>query len=450
MLLYIIILIYLGVAVIALTRPETALLILMTWIFIQDGITIQENPVYSLFDYSFLPDVFEYFDEFLLVLMLIRVLWSKYYRVPKKNRISDPILLPLFLYLGVGVFSMLINEVNPVIALFGLRANLQMMMLFYVVILYDWKETALERVWKLIWFLMSVNLIIIILSQINSYFFGGIEDISGTLWIFDFANGIYGHGKHYILATISGMLILLTLVEAQSNPERKITSRLYMLFYLFLIPSFRTAFIALPLAAFLIYKNPFKLLRKFTVPVLLIIILVPLLGSNLSEEFDIFTNVKAQDEAGSMRLTVMAYGLQEIISNNSYLFGVGPGMWGSSASTFFGIRDIYEEVSELGGYLAGMPAWVPIYTETGFIGLLFFLFILWRCYFFSSKYRDRSETTNIKYLRALPAVVLFLFLLAINFTIFESQQIMGLFWFLVGYLYREISKVLVENTTPTI
>jgi hypothetical protein len=150
-------------------------------------------------------------------------------------------------------------------------------------------------------------------------------------------------------------------------------------------------------------------------------------------------------ESGRVRLIVLT--VKAVVDNNSFLFGLGPGNWGSLMA--WKNSDIYRSAlfSETGSLLKGVLAdvnWTSIFGQFGVVGLIFFCMILFSILRFSFRHILDPDATALSKGLALASAGLIAAVSAESFfgpwfasriTSFHLWTIMGLFMSVVNNEY---------------
>ncbi len=338
--------------------------------------------------YQILPWHFVWVDEFILIIMFIVVLFKK--AISKECFNLGKIDKAVLAFTLVGVISAIVNFVNPLRAVLGLRDYLQFYLLYLIV-----KNIRLNKKHLKIISLITMGVMIIQVPVGLYQFFswkpvyinritGGYVNSKGLSY-YDAVVGAFGIGANnfgYLLAMF--MLFLLGLF-LKYNKKIFLIGCIY-LFPVFLFARGIGAFFYFFTSLFL-YKPKMKHSLKFLCLVTLLIVLFNIFSSyyanffGLKRKFDNLREYIHQQldiSPGSSGRLIGIKITNDLLWNNFPLFliGFGPGNYSSYTGARFGGKFYIKAVEMLRSNRALTENdIVPILGEYGYLGLFIFFLI---------------------------------------------------------------------------
>jgi len=389
--------------------------------------------------YPLLPEQTVWFDDglviFLTVLWLSRTFLTGKFVQPTSR---DGCLLA---FIGIALLSMLLNSSPLSIAVEGLRALIQPILLYYLFITLKFSHRSVRFFLELLLFLMAIQ-----------FFFFIYSGLTTGQWWGDYVNGTFGAGQgtgfgHFL--TI-GLFLLIGLFL---YGERRLWY--WLLFAAILIPllaaSSRISYLSLPLILGWLLRRRILSLRKsiLIMGAFLVMMFVGLYYSYslTTRNISFFNNMNPavifQDQLRpnySGRLIWYQYAWKKITQNPSTLFfGYGPGMF-SSFTAERNRTPIFEEIDEIrtsqGLALYPASSFISVPTEFGLLGLLVYLGII------GSAYREVSRrlfTVESKFWKGVAfgvkASLLYFVIAGITHNTWETPFVASVLWLLVGLVY---------------
>ena len=419
----------------ALSLVAVVALVLLTWKWLEVGIyfCLLFVPV-ELHSLEFLPGFVKYIDELLLVFMAGIIL----YRIVVKEEKFDPTPLgtPLFVFIGVGLASMVFNRVNPIVGIAGLRAMLQYVILYFVMVHAGLDKEKYRR-------LITLFLIVAAITVFYGYFQQAIGLEASADWemrryhqdidlrVYSTMENPNTYGAY--LVVMMGITLNLFFSYFKFNRLKSIYPGILalLLFWGLVMTYSRMSLLSLLVAlvalAFIRFRKYVPLLVLGGIGVLLI--LPPEFYSRLtfvlSPEY-----IELSLKGGRLYLMQKSW---EVISL-SPLLGVGPGMFGGSVAGIFD-SPIYE-LMDMPYHMNLDNFYFQVWTELGTLGFGAFLWLF--ISIIKQALRAYRQVTD-PYWQAVAAGALTVFA-GVTFQslvagIWEVHQVAAYLWFLAALTY---------------
>jgi hypothetical protein len=149
------------VLVFIIKNERTGLIIVMFSVFFADW----------FFEVGLIPTQLTWLPEITLLIYITKIL------ITKKGLKRTPIDLPIILFIAVFIFSMLMNSKSPISGILALRLDFKFILMFYVLISFDFSEEFFRKMIKIIVFLLAIQVPVAI---IKFFRFGQNEAAIGT------------------------------------------------------------------------------------------------------------------------------------------------------------------------------------------------------------------------------------------------------------------------------
>ena len=383
---------------------------------------------------EFLPWFVKYFDEGLLALMTLIILY-RILRGEVKFR-PTPLGLPLLAFITVGFLSVLFNRVPIIIGVAGLRAMLQYVMLYYIIVHAGFGEGTYKRL---------INLVLIVASI--TVFYGFFQRLIGletaadwemrryhtdiSLRVFSTMLNPNTYGAYLVtMIALSLNLFIYTLKKNKNNMVLFLFLNILLLWGLQMTYS-RMSMISLAagiLALFLLYQK--KYLPVFLVSVILVIVMLP------SSYFDRLLFVISPEyialslKGGRLFLIQKSW---EVVTL-SPLLGAGPGMFGGSVAGIFN-SPLYD-ILEMPYHMNLDNFYFQVWAELGTLGLFAFLWLFKNMFVQAyTAYKGQIDP----YWKTIAAGTLTIFTALVVQSlvagIWEVHQVAAYIWFFAGLTY---------------
>ncbi|MFH1427213.1 MAG: O-antigen ligase family protein [Patescibacteria group bacterium] len=415
-----------------------------------------------------------YASEIILYLLLIKALL-----IGAKNKKLDswkknPLFKWIILFIGIGLFSALLNFENITVAILGLRQILRMAVLLFIFIGFKFSKKQIK-----IFIIIFIGVIIFeALLGITQYISGGVMDefllsssnvVLGEKYLlsgisYDWAGGVrsfatLGRYERFGIFMLMGLLFFLGYLYLFKK-NRKLYLAGFIITSLAVIFSYTrsvwiTGFFLIPLVLYLFFKNK-KAVYFFGALLILFIIYINIYlvitntalsqyidssGSSLSarlvQSFS-YQNLKnSYNTAGRIYFWVET---PKKVLTNAPLFGFGPGMYGSGVTSSLEIRDVYSRLNMPYGVKnqTGMvdSNWMSILGEFGIMGVAIIAIILFLIIKNSLNHFKQTDNKLIKLVCFIVGgMSISYFILGMFWPIFEYRVINFYFWFFVGLMF---------------
>jgi hypothetical protein len=451
-----------GFFILTLIRPFWTLVFLSVYL-----------PFESFF-LTFIPDeiyVFaRYLSEGLIYLLLVVVLWKRFNRGWKF--FSTPIDVPFFLFLIVAITSILVNAVEPSIAILGLRQIVRFILLFFIAVFLSPSRTQIRRLTFLLLGITGGEAALGLLQAVigqpldqlllpsETHTLGDIVLTSGVVQSWDFGSRIFATlGRYDRLGTFLAFFLLIAvgfLYEWYLQKKRFFLIWLFVLGLPALLLTYsRSAWFGF-LSGFLFIGLWIKRDRRVLLACLIFlgIIISYLLYSGLvvrylvdvpeqtviERFFEAFSYERWRGEYyGLGRLFWIVQTILFVVPSSPF-FGFGPGQYGGGAVAALGNGRVYEHlglpfgVYGTDGYIDNN--WFSLWGETGTLGLIFYLWMYLGLFFYTRKvYREAKNDRFVRalalgYMAAMIAVALNAFLA----TFLEVRTLAFYLWLYGGFI----------------
>ncbi|MDP2923945.1 MAG: hypothetical protein Q8O30_09555 [Candidatus Omnitrophota bacterium] len=396
------------------------------------------------------PQNFVWIDEIVITLLFLITFSNAIFKGVKLKFSSIDIIV--FIFIVHSVISAIINLVNPLIALLGIRSFLQYYLLYFAV-----KNSNIEiKTYKSLVKIIIITFIIQIPVSIFQFLTWRpvyINPLTGgyvnkwDLSYYDAVVGTFGRGAANNFGYLLTMSIFVLFGAYQILKQKK-----YLLFTLLLIiplilTQSRGSYLVFIAVFFYTFKTVlFKNIGKTVVILTLLLIVFSVSfylyfqysGYKFQELFNIKNIMQEQMEIspGASGRIVGIKIANNILFNQtpSFLIGVGPGMFSSSAGVNLNSPLYISTIKKLNSNRCITETdIVPMMTEFGYLGLIIFIFLVIAMI---RKNMNIYRITNNKYLKAVcfggKGVLLIFLIGALLVKIWEVQYIAFYVWLYMG------------------
>lgn len=414
-----------------------SLVIMVFWIPVE---------LWLLKDLRVIPQWATWLDEGLLVLIMIE--WVVRMFVVNKEYRRTPLDFPLIGFLLVGVFSALINRVSLISVLFGFRAPLQYILLYFAIVNSRISEAFFRKLIMISAFFALLQIPLGIYQVIMKAPVPLNNNVSnlGLVGSSVRAFGTFAHPN-----ALGGFMALFIAVfvgwywftpKMQSKYRTSLLIAIGLMLVVLILTFSRQSWLALfvGIVAVLWFQN--RNLKALT-----IIIISAVIFGIVWQWVPAFTQrtlsqAEAIDNYARYRNMLAA---SQIIKANP-IFGIGPGVWGGSASALLGSSDLKKfniRTTTVDSNWLSMTVEFGILGSCMFLGLLLAMFrrTLKYLYWARSTYKAEDSFRTGVFLGSSVSFIAFA-LLALASPAFENQQISFYVWFFAG-----VSQILIRNDT---
>lgn len=422
---------------------------------------------------------FKYFPELILYITLI-ISWILYVRRTGKFFPSTPLNLPLALFILASIVSLIINHYSPTIWILGLRQLLRFVAVFLIVVLEDYDDDIVKQLLIGAGAMMAFEAMLGLMQylaggRLDKYLFfsgafGVARDYLGDLPQF-WAPGtrVFGTlGRYDQLGSFLLLGLVLLLSWIYILPKEKLSLKKWRTWILglaflgvsaLLLTSSRASWIGfLGAVLFLgwIFMRDKRVIKLFGIlaavgALYLGIFAVTYEGNILNitdkPKTSLGERVVEIFSPASLRNGYNGYGRVFFIINTplkvvrySPLFGVGLGNYGGGVAASlnntrvydmlnlpFGIQNFYGQIDN---------NWMAIWGESGTVGLILWIWILFSVAKTSEKVSLKSkEKLGVFLGRALLGITVGVAILGCFGPYFEFRSLMFYFWLLAGLMF---------------
>ncbi|MDO8885563.1 O-antigen ligase family protein [Candidatus Oleimmundimicrobium sp.] len=430
-------LVSLGILVLMLSRIEVGIYFILLFV-----------PVELTLD-LFAPSSLKYLDEAILLVIFFGLL-LRIFITRRKDFKSTPLDKPLIVFLLIAFVSIVINKVPLSVGLAGLRAFLQYVLLYYVII---YSEISLSTLKKMVWLSVVVAAVLsvggVIQEILGPYAFGG--------WFMGIAeNRAFRVGSMLrVFSTMANpntfgtyLSILLPVTLGLALYECRLKRRVIL--FLFSAPMILALILTFSRESWVGLLVGIAVVGVLIDKRVLIILFVLFLVASVAFPQQIAGRLL---EGFSLKYLMSSYGpptaifhgggrvfyyvnTMKVVKDN-FLFGVGPGRYGGSVAAIFK-TPVYKKYAIPMSMAQIDTFWMQLWGEVGTLGLIVFLFMLGR--FFHEARRIVLNDETPRFLKGLTAgfmvgfVAVLIEALAAN--IFEVHTTMLFFWFFMAVVVR--------------
>lgn len=461
-----------GIVALAWWRPDLVLLGLLAYLpfepFLLKWIP---NDVYVIARYS---------SELVVYLLGVIVVIKKFWEEKPWKRSSLDIPFLLFL-LTIGA-SVVVNLVNPTVALLGTRQLIRFMLLFFITL-----QLSLSKKWMktLLLTLVAIAAVQTAVGGLQAMTGGALDEFllpserrtlgsiqltEGTDQFWDPGERVFGTmGRYDQLGIFLALVFLLVVAffyddRLGKSPKMMGAAVLALGLPVLVLTYSRSAWFGFVLG-FLFFTVLLKKDRRVAWAAALVplITVVYMLGSDLvvstltdtpeqtvtERFFEAFSYERWRGEyVGYGRLYWIVETVLTVVPS-SPVFGVGPGQYGGGAVAALGNTTVYDELSlpfgvyGTGGYIDNN--WMSMWGELGTLGLAAFLWFYLSLFFLCVRAAQTHEDKDIRALAGGVAAILLAFSLnAFLATFFEVRTMAPYVWVLAGFV---VSRVKEEKTS---
>lgn len=413
--------------------PKTCIYIIVIWVPIQYWLTK---------DLQLLPIYFVWIDEFLLV--VLTALWLYRVLLYKEEFVKNPINMPILWFLIIGIISGIINQVDPIQTVLGIRGVFQYAMIFYAIINLKLEEDFLKK------------LVFISLAIAIGQFFISIYQAQAAGWHVFGSKGldlIYGtmskggaNGLGYF--TLMNIFNVMGLILYKKGSKLHYYAFLFLLYVPLLLSSARMAyFILIVFFVILMISNiiPLKKYIHFLLPIAVLILglifFVNKGGGPTKQAYFSFKQMFQMEmdmqRVGRLGFYPVAY---DVLTDTKLgpLIGRGPGNF----SSYTGYRykspllfDLFGTTLKEGRTYHSQI--IATTVEFGFLGIIVFFFIIYRFYKIRNLVYNSTQSMFWKGIAVGFSGLLLIFVIpTIIANIWEVQYIALYFWLYGGILYK--------------
>ena len=423
---------------------------------------------------QFVPNVVYAFVRYLpegLIYLLCAVVAWRLWRKKKRLHVT-PITAGFVLFLILLLASILINVVNPTVAILGVRQIIRFMLLFFIAVELQPSERYVKRLTLALFGVLLFESVLGIVQRFsggaldpyllpaNAHTLADLTLTSGVDQFWDpgsraFATfgryDVFGNFLAFFLALASGLLYeplmrkdwrILWWVFALGLPALVLTfSRAswfgFLIGFLFIaLILYRDTRVAAGFAAFVIVAFGYVAVTGLNVSTI-----TEESGQTLIERFyETFSIARWQGEYYGLGRVYWIVQTPLVVVRSSPLFGVGPGQFGGGAVAALGNMTVYEKLGLPFGVFGTDGSidnnWFALWGETGTLGLVVYLWI----YAQLMKMGEQARTSNAShFVRALgagyTAALLGGLLIAFLSTALEIRTYAFYVWLYGGFVY---------------
>lgn len=412
-------------------------------------VLIYFTSVYVCFQYyptkelQIIPEYFVWGDEVVLFFLTLGWICNSLFQRRKFHR--TPFDVPIFLIIGVGILSGILNGTDPKLAFLGIRGVLQNVLVFYAVMNLD-----IDR--KFAWNLIYLEIALASVQACPSLF----QFLKSGVG--DNVSGFFGMGQANLMGDLLMVLVFLPLtLHSRGKNFLMGLSSIIFIFFSAVASGSRLSFYVFVLTLIWFYKTKVLFVFKYflkAIGILTIPFLFLLMGNWLSKEnlfYWLSPTVYYQSETlvwrGSARFLFYPIAMDSLFHDAANpLVGLGPG----SYCSFTGFRylpqtakKIYNPFRQIElGVDPGVDIEViSIGVEFGIIGLLCFQFLIWKSYRRGIRCFLSSKDELVKTLGAVVgAMAIYLAIGQFFRNVFEVQFISYFFWLNSALLFKMFSR----------
>jgi len=410
-----------------------------------------------------------YGSEVLIYLLVIVVFWRLVIRQIKPK--TSPIDFPFVLFIIVLGSSVIINFLDPVIAMLGTRQILRFILVFFVVYYLTPSDTFIR---KLTWLLLAVVTVEagIGISQwavggafdsfllpSDSRTFADIQLKSAVQQFWDPGSRVFATlGRYDYLGTFLAFFLLIAAGLLYEWRHKKRSLELWWIFLLglptLILTYSRSSWFGF-LIGFLFIAIGIKKDRRVIAATLAFLVVVGayLMYSGIvvrqlidvpqqtvvERFFEAFSYERWRGEYYDLGRLYWIVQTPLVVVPASPFFGHGPGTYGGGAASALGNSDVYEElglpfgVYGTDGYIDNN--WLALWGETGTLGLLFYIgmfVVMFRYSLLLYKNSDSHFTRGIAL--GYSATILAVSLNAFLASFLEARTLAYYFWMYSGFI----------------
>lgn len=409
---------------------------------------------FSQYYLGILPQNFVWIDEALIFCMFF-VTVAEITIQGKKPRWTS-IDLFVFLFFISGAISAFVNLINPVVALLGIRAFLQYYLLYFVIKNNKFKEQTFKTLLKIISISFLIQIPIGILqfitwkpAHINPLTGGSVN--SFDLSLYDAVVGTFGKGAANNFGYLLVMVILLILAWYIHTKKKVILISILLFLIPLVLSESKGAYFILAISLLYTFRaNLSKASLSFALIVIVFIITINFYfsfsGFNQRNSLNFKQMVNDQLEISpvkSGRLIGIKIGNDLLLNKApSFLIGLGPGMFSSSTGIFFSSKPFIDVANKMRSARAiAENDFVPMMVEFGYLGLFFFICIIFSMSALNRRIYSSTKYKNLKALSLGGSGVIFVFLVsAILIKVWEVQYIAFYIWLYMAYIEIQYQK----------
>lgn len=332
-------------------------------------------------DLQILPSAFNLLDDgLILVLVAISLLWGIRY-------VKE--LWPAIIFILVGIFSIVANQVPLFQAIYGLRFVALGALLYFTIINLKLSENSLKSIIKLVFFIVGIHCVAILIE----FFFYASK---GAYASPDLITGLAGPGSANYLGYLIIIPVIVSLTDLFQRKKNKILNILKIIFLtlLIIVIGSRSVILVFPITFIFLYRNygkRFSKILKYLVPLTIVLFFTSgyfynrITGYGFSERYNPVSLFYAQVREGgaSGRILHIPYAWNTLKSYSyNILLGTGPGTYESSAGWLFDASLLKKKLADITAFnIAGQKTvvthmqFVTIGVEFGLLGFFSSLFI---------------------------------------------------------------------------
>ncbi len=391
--------------------------------------------------------VMNWIDDIVVLFLLLLLPFMSQFKI-RRNVLN----LPLCVFLGIFLFSTLINEIAYDVAMMQLRSYLLYIVMYYFILYSDISDGNVVTIFKV---LLVFSLPIVLTSFVEYYLQAPIIPIEKLYKTYDLVSALKTGfrpttliGNPIDFGNLLVFIILILTVAELSNASFLLGNRRANWIYgvvcvsaLFLSAS-KGPFIALflPIVLYLGYRHNLHIKRIFIYGSILIVA-ISITGHQLLSRFAVFF-----EQGGAL-----VHGYRAIWLKASYdifldnpLIGAGPGTFGGWVSVHYEYSPLWRQygVSPYGISSIDM-FWPHVWAELGSLGLvsfsLFFL-IPWIQFTRMLRTQTSSNPSLVMYILLLNVLLIpAIFILCFFNSSFEMQLVQSYYFIILALSMKVIS-----------
>jgi putative inorganic carbon (hco3(-)) transporter len=281
---------------------------------------------------------------------------------------------------------------------------------------------------------------VVILSSILPVLYGLIQIASGTDWFLD--SRIHSTFSHpntfafYILITIGAIFFLLSTERLRISGNVRLFLNIYLipLLIVLVMTKTRSAWLGC-LVLFFVYGLVYdKRALVFVLVAPIIALAIPAVSERLMDL------ASGNAYVGGSAVTVNAYAWRQILWESSFhyiwqqpIFGYGLDSFSFHSRVFFPIDAVSGASASRTSGVFAHNVYIQFLFETGFVGLVSFFWIFWRCF----AWLNRSWRLDKRGLTITGAILVVYLIVGYSDNLFEYLSFDWCFWFTIGLIFAQ-------------
>jgi len=404
-----------------------------------------------------LPRGTKWIVEAILVLLIVKVLFLI---ASEKKKFIFPLgwlfITTIFFLI---ITSLIINKVNLITILLGLRLHFKYIILFYLLINLDFKIDFYKKTIMILFFIAIFQVPVAIIQYLTWNPSNTLGTLGRPLGFVDVARGTFGWGDTTgILALFIGSVIYCIIGYQLSNRFNfKLSFVLLLLFIPILLSQSIASFVMIPIGLVLMLlkevKRNFSKVFSFSLLILMIIVIIFFLSGKIFDygivrNFNLEKVIEMQSKTDSYgrptdtgKIAALVYTSKLIGGEfDTIIFGLG---LGSTSKSYFNSFEgkLATEFSAVSGGYGMKPQIARILTEMGILGLVFYLTFFGYIYRINMKFYN---TTTDKFWKSISIGfrgIIFLYLMALFYRpVLDAEPTGFSFWLMSAIVFSLVYK----------